>query len=114
MEMSKCPLLKTKDLSAKAGTIRARLGSRDPGWCWNSDLSKYCPKMHCELDLGSVESQRAPEEECSVGGVHCAVSLCAFSYGAGETREVVLDQILAEGTPVCASSEACFLECLHT
>lgn len=68
---------------------------------------------HCELDLGSVESQRAPEEECSVGGVYCAESLCALSHGAGETREKVLDQIPAEGATVCACSEACLLERLH-
>lgn len=97
----------------KLGLSRQGWVTRDPGWGWNSDLSKYCPKMHCALDLGSVESQRAPEEECSVGGAHCAISLCAFSYGAGEPREMVLDQILAEGTPFCASSEACFLKCLH-
>ena len=64
--------------------------------------------MNCELDLGSVESQRAPEEEASAGGIQCAVSPCAFSYGAGGTREIVLDQIPAEGAMVWASQRHAF------
>lgn len=54
-------------------------------------------KMHCELDLGSVESQGAPEEGSSAGIVHCAASPCAFSHGVGETSETALDQIPGEG-----------------
>lgn len=55
--------------------------TRDSGWCWNSDLKKYCPNVHNELELGSVGSQRALEEEIGAGGVHCAVSPYALSHG---------------------------------
>lgn len=54
-------------------------------------------EVHCELDLGSVESQGAPEEGSSAGRVHCAASPCAFSYGVGETGETAPDQIPGEG-----------------
>lgn len=87
--------------------------TRDSGWCWNSDLKKYCPNVHNELDLGSVGSQRALEEENRCGQSSlCCFSLCSLSR-AGETREMVLDQIPGEGATGCASSEARLLEHLH-